>query len=174
MILLRFFSRARRTLPAIGCAVLIFIGSTDFLAAGHTAGLLPHHPHAHFSLRKAAHCLEFAVLYTLILYALNAAPCSQFLLWTRHNHAFLITLLYAASDELHQAFVPTRSGRIQDVLIDALGIATAYAFFAGMAKLARNRKSTPCIEICRGRGKTRRVLTSTDDDCDYEPREEEC
>ena len=33
----------------------------------------------------------------------------------------LITVLYAASDEWHQTFVPGRMGRISDVLIDSAG-----------------------------------------------------
>ena len=32
-------------------------------------------------------------------------------------------LLYAATDEYHQTFVPGRSGRVSDVLVDLLGSA---------------------------------------------------
>ena len=35
--------------------------------------------------------------------------------------AFLLTVLYAVSDEYHQTFVPGRSGSLMDVLIDAAG-----------------------------------------------------
>lgn len=35
--------------------------------------------------------------------------------------AFLLTVLYAASDEYHQTFVPGRNGTPADVLIDAAG-----------------------------------------------------
>ncbi len=38
--------------------------------------------------------------------------------------AFIITLLYAISDEIHQSFVPTRHGKLLDVLIDTLGAVT--------------------------------------------------
>lgn len=37
--------------------------------------------------------------------------------------AFLLTALYAISDEYHQTFVPGRSGNVVDVLIDATGTA---------------------------------------------------
>ena len=37
--------------------------------------------------------------------------------------AFLLTMLYAVSDEYHQTFVPGRSGNLVDVLIDAAGAA---------------------------------------------------
>jgi VanZ family protein len=35
--------------------------------------------------------------------------------------AFLLVVVYGASDEFHQTFVPTREGKLRDVLIDGLG-----------------------------------------------------
>ena len=35
--------------------------------------------------------------------------------------AFVLTLLYALSDEFHQTFVPGRSGNVPDLLVDAAG-----------------------------------------------------
>ncbi|HHT89155.1 MAG TPA: VanZ family protein [Clostridiales bacterium] len=35
--------------------------------------------------------------------------------------ALLICILYAISDEIHQIFIPGRSGQVSDVLIDSLG-----------------------------------------------------
>lgn len=35
---------------------------------------------------------------------------------------FVIGILYAVSDEIHQLFVPGRSGQISDVIIDSLGV----------------------------------------------------
>ena len=37
--------------------------------------------------------------------------------------AFLLTMLYAVSDEYHQTFVPGRSGNLVDILTDAAGAA---------------------------------------------------
>ncbi len=39
--------------------------------------------------------------------------------------AFILTVLYAASDEFHQSFTPSRQPSPWDVLIDAAGAATA-------------------------------------------------
>ena len=36
--------------------------------------------------------------------------------------AILFSLFYAATDELHQAFVPGREGRPRDIFIDLFGI----------------------------------------------------
>lgn len=70
-------------------------------------------------IRKIAHLSEYAVggilLYDLFLtFDINAKI--QFI------GAFSITTLYAISDEVHQLFVPGRSGRIIDVFIDMQGI----------------------------------------------------
>jgi VanZ family protein len=35
--------------------------------------------------------------------------------------ALLCVILYASSDEFHQLFVPTREGRVTDVMIDTVG-----------------------------------------------------
>jgi len=63
-------------------------------------------------LRKLAHVAEYAVLGALL-----ARACSRG--WV----AFTLGIAYAASDELHQAFVPGRAGRPLDVAIDATGVA---------------------------------------------------
>ena len=69
-------------------------------------------------LRKVAHMLEFGVLGILIFLFL--------LTWRgRVPERYLITLafvlVYAATDEWHQLFVPGRGGLITDVLIDFAG-----------------------------------------------------
>ena len=76
-------------------------------------------------VRKCAHASEYAVLGMLL------APL--FLTWgTDKNQnpaqgkrilaAAGTGILYAASDEFHQLFVPGRSGQITDVLIDSGGL----------------------------------------------------
>ena len=69
-------------------------------------------------IRTLAHVAAFGLLGGLVLYALcaNARPTIA-----RAVLAMAITTLYAAGDELHQSLVPDRSGRAQDVAIDALG-----------------------------------------------------
>jgi len=70
-------------------------------------------------LRKGAHIFEYFVLVMLVWYALR-----PWRMWraTKFNLVFIISFFYAVSDELHQSFVPTRSGNIWDVGIDSLGI----------------------------------------------------
>jgi VanZ family protein len=42
----------------------------------------------------------------------------------------IIGMTYAITDEIHQAFVPGRSGEVRDVLIDSLGIAIGMLIIA--------------------------------------------
>jgi VanZ family protein len=63
-------------------------------------------------LRKLAHTAEYALLGVLLLRATR-----------RPDLAFVLGVLYAASDEVHQTFVRGRDGTPVDVVIDSVGIA---------------------------------------------------
>jgi VanZ family protein len=69
-------------------------------------------------LRKLAHAAEFAVLGALLLRALRD-----------ERAALAAGIAYAASDELHQHFVPGRTGAPVDVVIDAAGVALGVALW---------------------------------------------
>jgi len=62
-------------------------------------------------LRKCAHVTEYAILGFLLLRAIGNE-------WL----ALLVGIAYAATDELHQHFVPGRHGAPIDVLIDTAGL----------------------------------------------------
>jgi VanZ family protein len=74
--------------------------------------------------RKAAHLTEYAVLSWLLARAF-VRPGTPWGRWDRKAAllAWLIASLYAASDELHQVFVPNRTGRWTDVGLDSFGAA---------------------------------------------------
>jgi VanZ family protein len=69
-------------------------------------------------LRKCAHATEYAVLAALLFRVLERT-------WP----ALTVAVVYAASDELHQAFVRGRHGSPYDVLIDAAGAAIGLAAY---------------------------------------------
>ena len=76
-----------------------------------------------YDIRKYAHMFEFACLGVSscqLAYELLTERRSQ-LLETALS-SFVFSFLYACSDEWHQTFVPDRSGRFADVLIDSVGI----------------------------------------------------
>ena len=76
-----------------------------------------------YAARKAAHVTEFAILAWLWWRALrrpvrgDARPWS----WRLVGFALLAVVLYAATDEWHQCFVPNRTGAVRDVFIDTAG-----------------------------------------------------
>jgi VanZ family protein len=41
--------------------------------------------------------------------------------WTEAGLALSVVFIYGASDEIHQAFVPSRTAQFSDVLVDTLG-----------------------------------------------------
>lgn len=70
--------------------------------------------------RKLAHASEFGILNFLIFRAPRRGR--QFNFISALVLSALVTLLYAASDEWHQSFVPGREGKLSDVGIDLLGM----------------------------------------------------
>ncbi len=79
-------------------------------------------------IRKTAHFSIYALLiliFALLLSQYKVYGMRQFLF------ALLFCFLYACSDEIHQLFVPGRSGEIKDVLLDTLG----GAFGCGIIKI---------------------------------------
>lgn len=75
-----------------------------------------------FVLRKIAHMVEYAILFSLLFWGLGNDKQNS----STMTFAALMAGLYAVSDEVHQHFVPTRNGAITDILIDWTGIAIGW------------------------------------------------
>lgn len=65
-------------------------------------------------VRKTAHFCVYLILGLLVMNCFNINK--KYILYS-----LLICLIYSISDEVHQIFVPGRSGEVFDVLIDTLG-----------------------------------------------------
>jgi VanZ family protein len=123
--------------PVAVFMALIFIGSTDLLSGQSTGRfLIPlikfFLPVAddstvsmiRFLIRKAGHVTEYAVLTALIWQAMTFGRASAPARLWEPKRAFLawtLSTAYAASDEFHQSFVPSRGASPVDVLIDSAG-----------------------------------------------------
>lgn len=133
----RTLAFARSWLPVLAWMAIIFIASADtesgyrgsrilgpiirwFVPDISPEGL----KQAVLYARKGVHFVTFAILALLLLHALVARLPQP---WPRSRFAFawILTVAYAVSDEIHQTFVPTRVGSAWDVAIDSLGAATA-------------------------------------------------
>jgi VanZ family protein len=77
--------------------------------------------------RKCAHLTEYAVLALLLWRALRKPPEPNAPSWHWSQAGLVLALvaLCAASDEIHQTFVPSRQGCVTDVLLDTTGAALA-------------------------------------------------
>ena len=94
----------------------------------------------HLVIRKIGHLTEYAVLAILVWRALhltknNLPPWS----WPKVGGTLLVVFLFAASDEFHQSFVPTRTPQVSDVLIDTAGGAIGLLVLWFVQRL-RNRR----------------------------------
>lgn len=123
--------------PAILMMAFIFVGSTDLGAASHQSRfLLPILQWLGFgeaairgiifTIRKCAHLTEYALLAIFLWRAWMRRPAFRPPVtwsWRDTYPAFLFCAAFAALDELHQAFVPSRSASGWDVMIDSVGAA---------------------------------------------------
>ena len=103
-----------------------------------------------FLIRKLAHVVEYAIL-ALLLYCLVRPPSQRG--WHPRT-AFISVLagaLYAASDELHQLFVPDRLASMRDWALDVAGVTlgtltTYFLVRLSPAKSKRNAASSESTE----------------------------
>lgn len=76
---------------------------------------------------KGGHFLIFAVLGAALAWGSRR--------WEKrapHLWLLLVGILFAASDELHQAFVPRRTPSVGDFVADALGLVVGYVVIRGL------------------------------------------
>jgi VanZ family protein len=131
-------SLVRYWLPLLVWMSVIFTASSDRMSFEHSSRLVA--PLMHWLLpnlsddsvravvmfvRKCAHLTEYAVLALLLWRVLHRppGPTTPAWRWSTAGLALGLTALYAATDEIHQTFVPSRQGSVWDVLVDTFGAA---------------------------------------------------
>ena len=123
-------------LPLLAWFVLIFAASADASSFRNSSRIIgpfvkwllpsltdPQVADVVFFVRKCAHAAEYAVLAWLFWRAFRNAfgvPLKTWS-WRVARLAWWFTTIYAATDELHQCFVPNRQGSLWDVLLDSFG-----------------------------------------------------
>lgn len=91
-----------------------------------------------FNLRKTGHVLEYLIL-ALLAYRAVRTDHPRF----RSRHVLfpmLLGVLYAASDEWHQSFIPSRWGVAADVLYDTFGTTLGTLFSQWREQLDHERE----------------------------------
>ncbi len=99
---------------------------------------------AHLIIRKCAHFSEYLALgVTVMLWMWDLVKTTRCgLLYPE-----LVCMLYAATDELHQYFVPGRYGTWTDVLIDSCGAFTGIFIFYKIYKSRENKGKSGNLQI---------------------------
>ena len=113
---------------------LIFAGSTELFSGEHTSRFLvpmlrwlrpslsaDSIDRIQFLVRKSTHVAEYAVLGALAQHALWGAPTRTRRASALITLALLVCLVFAALDEFHQSFVPSRESSLRDVVLDGIG-----------------------------------------------------
>ena len=94
-----------------------------------------------FFIRKGGHVAEYFILAALfwgLFTATNLRLHRAFFL------AFALAVLYAASDEFHQTFVPNRTGHAIDVAVDGSGALLALLLLL-LWTIRRHKKASPSL-----------------------------
>jgi len=144
-------------IAAILWLILIAIESSALLSAHNTSRILYPVLHFlfgldwerfdvwHFYIRKSGHVVGYGILSILLFRAWRATlPTMSDVKWTPRwaTVAILGTALVASLDEWHQSFIPSRTGRWQDVVLDTCaGIGAQVLLFLWWRFLAKDAAS---------------------------------
>lgn len=149
-----------RWLPPLCWMVIIFTASTDMFSGAHTGALIVPFlrwllPHAtrervefiHFCIRKCAHLTEYGILGVLLWRAVPERPHSPGAAdWLRAFICLGVATAYAATDEYHQSFVPSRTSAVHDVVIDACGAMVGLIVICTVSvRRARRQELAPAV-----------------------------
>jgi VanZ family protein len=132
------WARGKNLLAVIVWAIVISSLSTDIFSASHTSVIIIPvlrwlFPHAgagtlelmHAFIRKMAHVTEYFIFSIFLLQVVRGKDRGWKLRWA--IWAVVLAGGYAALDEFHQVFVPSRHASPWDALLDTTGAAVAQA-----------------------------------------------
>lgn len=95
----------------------------------------------HTIIRKCAHFGAYFILAILSIHAIRLSSLSLTSNLYRYLIALGICVLYAIGDEVHQLFIPGRSGQFSDVLLDSAGAIIGLAMYGFVGKWYYHQKN---------------------------------
>jgi len=120
-------------LPTVLWICCIFYLSTEVFSADHTSRILKRLLSfllpdismreifiIHFFVRKAAHIVEFCIMSLLLFHSFRNTQKQQ-RYWSWVLYSLIIIVIVAATDELHQWFITSRTSSVIDIVIDVTG-----------------------------------------------------
>lgn len=142
----------KQWIPALIWIGVICAESTDMMSAAHTGSILfaivlrvlgrvdfATLMEWNHVLRKVGHVVGYATLSWLLFRAWRAtlpSPIGRLWVFPWARLAFWMTAAVASLDEFHQSFIPSRTGRWQDVVLDS---AAALAMQLFLFLMLRNK-----------------------------------
>lgn len=90
-----------------------------------------------YPIRKGAHMTEYMIFTLSVMVALYVWRVRCRIVYLE---SFMIAFIFACTDELHQLYVPGRSGRFTDVLIDGTGALTGLLFVWLIIRVTKKHK----------------------------------
>jgi VanZ family protein len=113
---------------------VIFVGSTDIMSAEQTSRFVVPFlrwfkpdisietlAFIHFLIRKLGHLTEYAILAMLLWRGVYRGMNLRMKMSILFLLAWLVAAIFAATDEFHQSFVPSRTASAIDMMIDICG-----------------------------------------------------
>ncbi len=148
---MRFF--LKYWLPLLIWLCVIFVGSTDLMSAEQTSRFLVPFlrwlkpdistgalAQVHFFVRKLGHISEYAILAILLWRALRSGTNLRIKMSLLFVAVWLACGIFAAGDEFHQSFVPSRTASLLDVMIDLSGAFIGLAICFGFVRRRATHK----------------------------------
>ncbi len=151
--------------------IVIAIESTAWLSAHNTSRILYPLLHFlfglgwerfedwHFYIRKGGHVVGYGILSILLFRSWHATlPAMSNVKWTLRWSALAIlgTAIVASLDEWHQSFIPSRTGRWQDVVLDTCaGIAAQILILLWWKMFGQGTSSLVPSKAAKGDGFSR-------------------
>ena len=90
-----------------------------------------------FIIFKTLHMVEYAILYFLLFRGFYSFKKEKLSWNKRMISALIISIIYAATDEMHQLSTPTRQGTVRDIIIDAAGATLMYIYIRAKLSLVK-------------------------------------
>jgi VanZ family protein len=153
----RIPSLLRAWWPAIAWAGVIFSLSTDSFSTEHTASIFEpilrwfipamsaeQFDAIHYFIRRCGHFAEYFVFCLLLYRGVRGARRGW--RWTWGVAAVFCAAGYSALDEIHQAFVASRTASAYDSLLDSIGAFVAFAVLWLWFGLRRSRAEVKIAE----------------------------
>jgi VanZ family protein len=163
-----FRTLAHRWWPVLVWLGVIRLESTDLASANNTTGVLytviaavvPQVEESFVTqldeiLRKTGHFAGYGILSVLVFLALKNTNYDRissvlhrrwgtywrdFWRWEWVLLGMMVTIVTAAFDEIHQTFIPSRTGRWQDVMLDSCGAAVLQVIVYFLSRRAFKRR----------------------------------